>query len=118
MFGGLEGWHGKTLRRCEARVLIMKQSRSILCCRGYMKIILGQVILNYDCQFADPKAPRLWTWRSTILPRASAKVIFTPVGEKIGWVENRVVRMVLRCIEVCLLSPIIPVSSHVKNLVL
>ncbi|KAI0581515.1 hypothetical protein TUN199_06639 [Pyrenophora tritici-repentis] len=44
-----------------------------------MKVILGQVILNYDCELVDPTARRLFTWRSTILPKPSAKVVFTPV---------------------------------------
>ncbi|KAK1919471.1 hypothetical protein P3342_001763 [Pyrenophora teres f. teres] len=46
-----------------------------------MKVILGQVILNYDCQLVDPTARRLFTWRSTILPKPSAKVVFTPIGQ-------------------------------------
>ncbi|EUC33179.1 hypothetical protein COCCADRAFT_96747 [Bipolaris zeicola 26-R-13] len=44
-----------------------------------MKVILGQVILNYDCELLEPNAKRLFTWRSTILPKPSAKVIFTPL---------------------------------------
>ncbi|KNG49002.1 cytochrome p450 [Stemphylium lycopersici] len=46
-----------------------------------MKVILGQVLLNYDCELVDPDAKRLFTWRSTILPKPSAKVVFTPIGE-------------------------------------
>lgn len=46
-----------------------------------MKVILGQVILNYDCELVDPTAKRLFTWRSTILPKPSAKVVFTPIDD-------------------------------------
>jgi len=46
-----------------------------------MKVILGQVILNYDCELVNPTAKRLFTWRSTILPKPSAKVVFTPIRE-------------------------------------
>jgi hypothetical protein len=45
-----------------------------------MKVILGQVILNYDFEFADPGAKRLWNWRSTILPNPETKIIFTPIN--------------------------------------
>ncbi|EOA80779.1 hypothetical protein ACJQWK_09841 [Exserohilum turcicum] len=44
-----------------------------------MKVILGQMILNYDCELLNPNEKRLFTWRSTILPKPSAKVVFTPV---------------------------------------
>ena len=44
-----------------------------------MKVILGQVILNYDCELVNPKAKRLFTWRSTILPNPSTKIVFTPI---------------------------------------
>ncbi|USP75319.1 uncharacterized protein yc1106_02593 [Curvularia clavata] len=44
-----------------------------------MKVILGQVILNYDCKLVNPKARRLFTWRSTILPNPSTKIVFTPI---------------------------------------
>ncbi|KAI4951283.1 hypothetical protein J4E91_003992 [Alternaria rosae] len=46
-----------------------------------MKVILGQVILNYDCELVNPTSKRLFTWRSTILPKPSAKVVFTPIRE-------------------------------------
>tara|TARA_R110002003_G_scaffold110_2_gene9237 strand:- start:5154 stop:5345 length:192 start_codon:yes stop_codon:yes gene_type:complete len=44
-----------------------------------MKVILGQIIMNYDCELADPEAPRWWTWRSSMLPKEKTMVIFTPV---------------------------------------
>ncbi|KAH8688014.1 cytochrome P450 [Tricladium varicosporioides] len=43
-----------------------------------MKVIIGQIILNYDCKLAKPDEPRLFTWRSCMLPREKTKVIFTP----------------------------------------
>ncbi|KAI7779164.1 hypothetical protein LA080_001236 [Diaporthe eres] len=46
-----------------------------------MKVVLGQVILNYNCELAEPEASRWMVWRSTMLPKASTAVIFTPVDE-------------------------------------
>ncbi|KAK7710206.1 hypothetical protein SLS64_005790 [Diaporthe eres] len=46
-----------------------------------MKVVLGQVILNYNCELAEPEASRWMVWRSTMLPKASTAVIFTPVSE-------------------------------------
>ena len=43
-----------------------------------MKVILGQIILNYDCELVDPHAKRWWTWRSSMLPREKTMVVFTP----------------------------------------
>lgn len=45
-----------------------------------MKVILGQVLMNYDCEFAEPGGKRLFSWRSTILPKPNLKIIFTPLG--------------------------------------
>lgn len=47
-----------------------------------MKVILGQVLMGYDCEFAEPGAKRLFSWRSTILPKPGLKVIFTPVNDE------------------------------------
>ncbi|KAL5121805.1 hypothetical protein ACEQ8H_000020 [Pleosporales sp. CAS-2024a] len=47
-----------------------------------MKVILGQIIMNYDCELVDPKAQRWWTWRSSMLPKEKTMVVFTPCGEK------------------------------------
>ncbi|KAF2031754.1 cytochrome P450 [Setomelanomma holmii] len=44
-----------------------------------MKVILGQIIMNYDCELVNPDAPRWWTWRSSMLPKEKTMVIFTPV---------------------------------------
>lgn len=46
-----------------------------------MKVVLGQVILNYNCELAEPESSRWMVWRSTMLPKASTAVIFTPVDE-------------------------------------
>lgn len=43
-----------------------------------MKVIIGQIVLNYDCQLADSQASRYFTWRSTMLPKESTMVILTP----------------------------------------
>ncbi|KAI0481793.1 cytochrome P450 [Xylaria cf. heliscus] len=44
-----------------------------------MKVILAQIILNYDCKLEDAQKPRWFSWRSTILPRKSTLVNFTPI---------------------------------------
>lgn len=44
-----------------------------------MKVILGQVLLNYDVELVDPEAPRWWTWRSSMLPKEGTLVVFTPL---------------------------------------
>ncbi|KAI1282914.1 cytochrome P450 [Xylaria sp. FL0933] len=44
-----------------------------------MKVVLGQIIMNYDLDLVDKKAPRWFTWRSTMLPKSSTKVVFTPL---------------------------------------
>lgn len=41
-----------------------------------MKVILVQIILDYDFRLADPSAPRWFTWRSSMLPRKATRVIF------------------------------------------
>jgi hypothetical protein len=43
-----------------------------------MKVIMGQIIMNYDCELVDPEASRSLIWRSTMLPKESTVVIFTP----------------------------------------
>ncbi|KAF2472307.1 cytochrome P450 [Lindgomyces ingoldianus] len=44
-----------------------------------MKLIVAQVIQNYDCSLADPEALRWWTWRSSMLPKESTMIIFRPL---------------------------------------
>ncbi|KAK6212824.1 hypothetical protein LQW54_004913 [Pestalotiopsis sp. IQ-011] len=46
-----------------------------------MKMITGQIVLNYDCELQEPEAPRWFTWRSSMLPKASTMVAFKPVQE-------------------------------------
>ncbi|KAI2466919.1 cytochrome P450 [Annulohypoxylon bovei var. microspora] len=43
-----------------------------------MKVILGQIIMNYDCELVDTEASRWFTWRSSMLPKKHTMVIFTP----------------------------------------
>ncbi|RYP11200.1 hypothetical protein DL765_007853 [Monosporascus sp. GIB2] len=46
-----------------------------------MKVIMGQVILNYDCEMVKKDdSQRYIEWRSTILPKSDTVVIFTPRG--------------------------------------
>ncbi|KAI1273034.1 cytochrome P450 [Xylaria sp. FL0933] len=46
-----------------------------------MKVIISQVIANYDVRLVDADASRWFTWRSTMLPRKNTMVIFTPRTE-------------------------------------
>ena len=43
-----------------------------------MKTMLAQIIMKYNCELVDPKAPRSFTWRSTTLPRPGVMVNFKP----------------------------------------
>lgn len=49
-----------------------------------MKVVLGQLIMHYDCQLVDKNAPRLLNWRSTILPKHNTLVEFTSVVDRNG----------------------------------
>ncbi|EAQ83430.1 hypothetical protein CHGG_09834 [Chaetomium globosum CBS 148.51] len=42
-----------------------------------MKVILGQIIMNYHCELLNREESRCVTWRSTMLPKHSTKVVFT-----------------------------------------
>ncbi|KAF1996339.1 cytochrome P450 [Amniculicola lignicola CBS 123094] len=42
-----------------------------------MKIIVAQVVLDYEVELVDPEKGRWWQWRSTVLPRESTMVRFT-----------------------------------------
>ncbi|KAL4744749.1 hypothetical protein BDW72DRAFT_199290 [Aspergillus terricola var. indicus] len=42
-----------------------------------MKLVLAQIILEYDCRLVDPAARRWFTWRSTMLPNPRTKVVFS-----------------------------------------
>ncbi|KAK2745535.1 hypothetical protein FQN57_003660 [Myotisia sp. PD_48] len=41
-----------------------------------MKLIMGQIIMNYECKLIDSDAPRWFTWRSSMLPSKKTKVAF------------------------------------------
>lgn len=43
-----------------------------------MKIVLGQIILNYNCELVKPDSPRWMVFRANILPKAKTAVVFTP----------------------------------------
>ncbi|KAI0381078.1 cytochrome P450 [Hypomontagnella monticulosa] len=43
-----------------------------------MKVILGHIIMNYDCSLVEPSAPRSFTWRTATVPKDEAMVVFTP----------------------------------------
>ncbi|KAI0502862.1 cytochrome P450 [Xylaria bambusicola] len=43
-----------------------------------MKVILGEIILNYDCDLPDKETRRYLSWRSTILPKRKTTVVFIP----------------------------------------
>ncbi|KAH7310888.1 cytochrome P450 [Stachybotrys elegans] len=44
-----------------------------------MKVILGQILLHYDCDMVPQKGHRYMEWRSTILPRQDVLVVFKPL---------------------------------------
>ncbi|RYP53662.1 hypothetical protein DL768_001388 [Monosporascus sp. mg162] len=43
-----------------------------------LKVIVAQVISNYDCSLVEPDAKHTITWRSTFLPRDDFRVTFAP----------------------------------------
>ncbi|KAI1290681.1 cytochrome P450 [Xylaria venustula] len=43
-----------------------------------LKMIVGHVIKNYDCELVNPDAKRVHIWRSTNLPRSDTEVVFKP----------------------------------------
>lgn len=81
MFGELGGWFGKYLSSSRLK------SWSLHCfspgrfyATAVMKLVVGHIIKNYDCQLAHPRASRWFTWRSTMLPKQRTMVLFTPVS--------------------------------------
>ncbi|KAI3319097.1 cytochrome P450 [Xylariaceae sp. AK1471] len=46
-----------------------------------MKIIVGHIIMHYDCRLTDATANRWFTWRSTMLPKEHTMVVFTPIED-------------------------------------
>ncbi|RYP38346.1 hypothetical protein DL767_002586 [Monosporascus sp. MG133] len=55
-----------------------------------MKLILAQIIMNYDFELVQPNAPRWLSWRSTTLPRRATLVNFrarqrdTPISDNVS----------------------------------
>jgi hypothetical protein len=45
---------------------------------GVMKVILGKIIMNYDCELLEPNGTRWFKWRSATLPKQSTMAIFSP----------------------------------------
>ncbi|KAI9155657.1 Ent-kaurene oxidase [Paramyrothecium foliicola] len=43
-----------------------------------MKVIMGQILMNYKCELINKEGPRFFEWRSTILPKSDTLVSFTP----------------------------------------
>ncbi|KAH8593607.1 cytochrome P450 [Bisporella sp. PMI_857] len=43
-----------------------------------IKIMLAQIIATYDVELVDKEAPRYFTWRSSMLPKAKTMVVFAP----------------------------------------
>ncbi|CAI6095198.1 unnamed protein product [Clonostachys chloroleuca] len=44
---------------------------------AFMKIIVAQLLMNYDFTLANPEAPRWISWRVTKIPRPWTKLVFT-----------------------------------------
>jgi hypothetical protein len=44
-----------------------------------MKVILAQMIFNYDCELEDTQHRRWISWRSTVLPKRSTLVRLKPI---------------------------------------
>ncbi|KAK4033683.1 cytochrome P450 [Parachaetomium inaequale] len=45
------------------------------------KVIVAQIISNYDLRLVDPEKPRWYTWRTTRVPREETLMVFTPRAE-------------------------------------
>ncbi|CAG8984288.1 hypothetical protein HYALB_00010713 [Hymenoscyphus albidus] len=50
---------------------------------AFMKVIVGQIIMNYDVALVEPSAPRWFSWRAALLPKDHTLVTFTPLEKKI-----------------------------------
>ncbi|KAH8880897.1 cytochrome P450 [Thozetella sp. PMI_491] len=44
-----------------------------------MKVIVGQIIMNYSLKLSSQVAPRSWTWRSALVPKRDITVDLTPL---------------------------------------
>ncbi|MCJ1356768.1 MAG: hypothetical protein MMC33_006764 [Icmadophila ericetorum] len=45
---------------------------------AFMKVVVAQIIINYDLALVEPDAPRWVTWRAARLPKAATMVTFIP----------------------------------------
>ena len=45
------------------------------------KVIVAQIIRNYDLRLVDPQKPRWFTWRTSRVPREDTMMVFTPRAE-------------------------------------
>ncbi|KAK8001020.1 hypothetical protein PG991_013242, partial [Apiospora marii] len=45
-----------------------------------MKLLVGLVVMNYDCELVDARESRWFTWRSCILPREDTMMVFHALG--------------------------------------
>ena len=59
-------------------ILVRTNSPGRFYAAAVIKVMLAQVILNYDCELVDKNARRWFTWRSSTLPKEKAMVIFHP----------------------------------------
>jgi hypothetical protein len=41
-----------------------------------MKLVVGEILLNYDIKFLDEGAPRTFTWGSSVVPRSGTEILF------------------------------------------
>ncbi|KAJ8133116.1 hypothetical protein O1611_g504 [Lasiodiplodia mahajangana] len=44
-----------------------------------MKVIISQIIMQYECKLIDEASPRLFTWRSTTIPKNNTMMAFKHV---------------------------------------
>ncbi|KAG6357424.1 hypothetical protein INS49_013301 [Diaporthe citri] len=49
---------------------------------AFMKVVVAQLLLNYDFALVEPEAPRLISWRVARIPRPWTKLTFTPLKEQ------------------------------------
>lgn len=71
-------WISLTFSRRLTVILVRTNSPGRFYAAAVIKIMLAQVILNYDCELVDKNARRWFTWRSSTLPKEKAMVIFHP----------------------------------------
>ena len=47
---------------------------------AFMKMVVAQLLMNYDFALAEPDAKRWFPWRAAKVPRMETKVMFTRRG--------------------------------------